>query len=135
MITNLTGNIEHDWKNCLTIWVKNGRIEDFPRNERRPKYIPGLEKILGNDFAQKYKRDYQFLISRLNSGNEFEVLCAFECLEYMCWEYGVGNVPSDILSIGNKLPVQIAQEVLHDPDASDFKGSTIGELFKHVFYV
>lgn len=100
---------------------------------RSPKYTPSEETIAGQEFARKFRDEHRFLIDRLIKGNDFERLCAFECLEYICWEYYIGNVPEVILSIDAPIPPTIAAELHGDADAEGFSGVTVGDLFTHKF--
>lgn len=115
------------------MWSSSGRIEDYPRNYRLPKYAPSQPKLAGERFAKLHRDNYSFLIGRLSCGDAFERLCAFECLEYMCWEFGVGAVPQEILQVSEPLPSTIIAELSGDADASGFSGTTIGAWLSHVF--
>lgn len=126
-------NIEKSWDKCLKVWRKNGRIEDLPRNLRVPKYRPAFGKMLGLEFAARFKDQYSYVISKLHSNDNVESLCAFECLEYICWEFGYGNVPIDIFDILIPLPEKIIEEIHGDADAPNFNGSKIGEFLRYKF--
>lgn len=126
-------DIEKSWNQCLNVWKKNKRIEDFPRCTRRPKYFPSFPKKLGLVFAQIFKNKFSFVIEKLYSKNKFEALCAFECLEYICWEFNYGNVPEEIFEIELDLPDVILEEIPGDADAPGFKGKKIGEFLKYKF--
>jgi len=129
----MTNLIQEAWQSCLEKWTPLGRVEDFPRSERRPKYAPSTATIAGREFARKFKDEYPFLIDRLAKGDDLERLCAFECLEYVCWEYYIGNVPQPLLSIEAPIPPVIVSELSRDPDTKGFSGATVGDLFTHMF--
>lgn len=129
----LTGHIELDWQNALAIWRKRGRVEDLPRDQRRPRYTPDSGKRLGLDFAVQYRDCFPFVISRLSTDDPFEYLCAFEVLETICWEFYSGAVPDQLLGLDHLLPEVIQEELGGDTEVDDFRGTTMGEYFTAVF--
>ena len=122
MAIGLSGRIDKDWSHALELWRRRGRTEDLPRNERRPRYVPDAGKVLAQRFASEHKGEFPFLIDRLRSGDKFEKLCAFEVLEMICWQYNVGGVPQELLSLNDPLPLKIASEIQADPEVEMFKG-------------
>ena len=129
----MTDSIERDWNECMRLWRHIGRVEDFPRNERRPKYAPSEGKTLGLNFAKSHVASHAFLTDRLTHGDDTEQLCAFECLEYMCREIGAGQVPKSIFALENPIPTVIVEELHGDLDAEGFTGNTVGTWFAHIF--
>jgi hypothetical protein len=129
----ISEDIEASWNNCLKIWIKHRRIEDFPRSMRLPRYTPSFGKRLGLEFARTFKHQYQFIIEKLYSEDKIETLCAFECLEFICWEYGIDNVPLEIYEITLPIPDKIMKEIDGDLDAPGFEGDKIGALLKYKF--
>jgi hypothetical protein len=125
--------IRQDWLKCLDLCAASGRMEDYPRNLRLPKYAPSEATLAGRKFASIYRNDYGFLVERLAGGSDFEKLCAFECLEYMCWDFDIGSVPQELFDISEPLPPIIFEELAGDRNAEGFSGATIGDWFRHVF--
>jgi len=125
-------NIEKSWDNCIPLWKKQGRVEDYPRNTRRPKYKPSFEKQLGIYFAKSFKNEYLYVINKLKTVDNVEYLCAFEILEFMCEEF-INKFPDDFIQIKYKLPKKIMEEISGDLDANGFIGESIGELFEYKF--
>ena len=130
-----SSTIEKQWFECLALWTPSGRVEDFPRNVRAPKYAPSEATLAGREFARTHRDSYSFLVARVAAGDAFERLCAFECLEYMCWEFGIGAVPKEILAISDPIPPVILAELAGDAESEGFMGKTIGAWFTHVFSV
>ena len=133
MDIELSRIFEKDWERGLEIWSEYGRVEDLPRDERVPKYSPSKGKLYGLCLARKYKKDYKKLISKLERCNEFELLCAFEVLEFMCWEFDQESFPIALFGINVRLPRKIIQEIPSDSEVDAFNGSSIGEWFQAVF--
>ena len=133
MNIELTGRIEEDWSEGIKIWEQLGRVEDLPRDVRVPKYAPSLGKRYGQEFAKAYKSNFEAIVSKLEKGNELEKLCAFEVLELICWEYGQGNVPSELLNIEFPIPQVILCEIPGSSEVESFNGTTIKEWFRAVF--
>lgn len=129
MEQQLTGKFEDDWALGLELWKILGRVEDLPRDVRVPKYSPSEGKIFGQKLALKYKANFKQLIEKLGSIDNCETLCAFEILEYICWEYGPGHVPEELLALSCQIPVKILEELPYDPEFENFSGSTCGTLF------
>ncbi len=131
----ITNDISVSWDNCMKEWRKVGRIEDFLRCERRPKYLDSpLGKKLGKKFAEVFRDQFGFVIGKLYSNDKVEYLCAFECLEYMSWNFYSDflDVPEEIYNIKLPLPEKIMDEIGGDLDAEGFKGNLIGEFIKYI---
>ena len=128
-----SSTIEQQWLECLGLWTPFGRVEDLPRDVRVPKYAPSEPTLAGREFARKHRENYSFLAARLIAGDAFERLCAFECLEYMCWEFGIGAVPKEILAISESMPSVILAELVGDAESEGFTGKSTGAWFTHVF--
>ncbi|MGN7917790.1 hypothetical protein [Lysobacter antibioticus] len=96
--------IEQDWLECLDLCAASGRMEEYLRNLRLPKYAPSEAIQAGRKFASTHRDGYSVLIERLAQGNDHEKLCAFECLEYMCCDFDIGSVPQELFDISEPLP-------------------------------
>lgn len=108
-------------------------MEDYPRNLRLPKYAPSEATQTGKKFASIYRNGYDFLVERLARGSDYEKLCAFKCLEYMCRDFDIGSVPQELFDISEPLPPIIFEELAGDSSAEGFSGATIGDWFRQAF--
>lgn len=133
MTIELSGKFEEDWRRGLAFWKSSGRVEDLPRSVRVPKYFPSEGKSYGQTLAARYMYNYQGLVEELKKQDEFESLCAFEILELICWEYGIGCVPDELLQLSVPIPPKIQGEIPDDPEVNEFSGRTCGEYFSAVF--
>jgi hypothetical protein len=128
-----TAEIEQEWYRCMSIWRHIGRVEDFPRNERRPKYLPSQPTEMARKFSKDFLSQWEFLVARLTVDDETERLCAFECLEYMFWELlEARGVPEELLVLEDALPAVIVEELKGDAEAKGFEGKTVGAWFTHL---
>ena len=135
-------NIEQSWANCFSVWKEHGRVQDYLRTESHPRYSPNCSKRLGVEFAKTFQNQFSFIITKLDSTDPVEKLCAFEILELICWEYGYNNVPQKIYSITIPLPHLIANEVefdaeidldYNDPKRKKLHYLSIGHFLSKVF--
>ncbi len=118
------------WSNCFKVWRKFGRVQDFPHGENRPKYIRTLGKRLGQSFAKKYRDDYSFVISKLYEKDPIAIICAYDILELIAWEFYSDKLalPGDFLLINLPIPEPARSEIKSAYQFSGFSGSTIGEF-------
>jgi hypothetical protein len=132
----LGGSIEEAWARSLAVWRVRGRVEDFRKGVRIPRYQPDFGKELGLAFAEKFLRQFRFVIGRLSSADIVEVLCAYEILEIILGEHlrrkgrGESEVPQELLEITAPLPPELVREIRSDWIFKGFHGRTIGEFFR-----
>ncbi|MHC4179111.1 MAG: hypothetical protein ACYSWU_16480 [Planctomycetota bacterium] len=115
----------------MDLWREAGRIEDFPKGERRPRYFPTLGKRLGEAFAAKFREQYDFIIDRLSDPDPTVVLCAYELLEAYAWEF-YDHLPPGIAAIDLPVPEPVATELQGDSRFKEYTGSTIGEFLTYL---
>ena len=125
-----TGSIEEVWEVCYTVWEEFGRINDFPHGIKRPMYRPKRCKRLGQEFALKYKSDYRFVVEKLKSQDPITLICTFEVLELIAWEfYRVEEeLPQELINIDISMPEPAASEIASDRLFKKLEGKTIGEF-------
>ncbi len=132
----LAGDVRSAWKRCLKVWKPLGRVNDYPKGQKRPKYTPLFGTSLGWEFGDLYRADYAFVIERLGSEDPLEVACAFDVLEYMVNSRTPDNwgdaVPPKLLEWTSAIPVRFLEEIASDPFYADFTGSTLGEYFRYL---
>ncbi len=129
----LAGTIDEAWNRCLPIWRDRGRIEDYPRDVRRPSYTPWWGKSLAYKFASKFRDDYRFLIAVLDSDDDFQRMAAVDMLHYLCYEFVEDPIPSELLSLHHPLPELIKSEVSGDRYARGKEIETVGDLLSFDF--
>jgi hypothetical protein len=97
--------------------------------------LPSFETLLGRNFAERFADDYPFLLDRLQSGSEFESLCAFEILDFLAQHLceSQSPLPERLRSCALPLPEQVRREVAADWIYRDHGLDTIGKLlsFEH----
>lgn len=132
----LAGDVRAAWARCLRVWKPLGRVNDFPKGQRRPKYTPMFGTSLGWDFAERYRDDYAFVLDRLGSEDSLEVSCAFDILEFMVDSRTPGDwgdtVPPRLLELTAPIPARFLEELRSDRLYDDFEGRTLGEYFRYL---
>ncbi len=132
----LAGDVRAAWDRCLPVWKPLGRVNDFPKGQRRPKYTPIFGTSLGWEFVDLYRADYAFVLDRFARGDRLEVACAFEILEFMVDSRTPDNwgdtVPPRILELTAPIPARFLEQLRSDPLYADFKGETAGEYFRYL---
>jgi hypothetical protein len=125
-----TGSIEEVWEACYRVWKSFERVNDFPHGIRRTRYQPNLCKRLGQEFALKYKSDYRFVVEKLKLQDPITLVCAFEILELISWEfYRVEEeLPQELINIDIPIPEPVQSEIASERSFKHFKGKTIGEF-------
>jgi len=132
----LAGDVRTAWARCLRVWKPLGRVNDYPKGKRRPKYTPMFGTSLGWEFAELYRADYAFVLDRFGSEDSLEVACAFDILEFMVDsrtpdDWG-DTVPPRLLELTVPLPARRLEELRSDPFTADFEGRTLGEYFRYL---
>jgi hypothetical protein len=136
--TCLAGTVEDAWRRSLEVWRKRGRVEDYPKGVRMPKYSPDSGKRLGEAFAEKFATDQLFVTNRLSSADPVEAACAYDILEFIfkVWlrrrREAEAYIQGDLLELRMKLPGEILDEIRSDRIYKDFQGTTIGEFFRFI---
>jgi hypothetical protein len=132
----LAGDAPGAWKRCLPVWKPLGRVNDFPKGVRRPKYTPLFGTRLGWEFIDRYWADYAYVLDRLGSGDKLEVACAFDLLEFMVDSRTPGDwgdtVPREILESQAPIPPNFLTELRSDHFTADFEGRTAGDYFRYL---
>jgi hypothetical protein len=126
----LNGTIDQAWNQCFKVWREAGRVEDFPHGQRRPMYSPSLGKRLGSRFAELHYTNPDLVIRKLFSSDSIEVICAYDILELMAWEYYSWSLPlpDKLLNIDISIPEPAISEIRGDHFFRDFQGVAIGEF-------
>lgn len=128
----LHGSVDDAWHACIPTWIELGRVNDFSRAVRAPKYWPSYANRLGRAFAKTYRNDYQFLIDTLGAmpRNSHEYLCAYDLLEMIVFEFYDADlsVPEPLFAIDLPVPPVVRVETDCDDRYSGF--DTIG-VFLH----
>jgi hypothetical protein len=131
----LAGTVHEAWARCLPIWSARKRVNDRPRAIRLTRYLPSFETLLGHNFAERFADDYAFLLDRLQSGSEFESLCAFEILDFLAQHLSETQspLPEQLRSCALRLPEQVRREVAADWIYRAHDLGTVGKLlsFEH----
>lgn len=132
----LAGDVRSAWKRCLKVWKPLGRVNDFPKGQRRPKYTPMFGTSLGWEFVDLYRADYAFVVDRLSSQDPLEAACALDILEFMVDSRTPDNwgdtVPPKLLDLTIPIPDRFLEELFSDPVYADFKGQTLGDYFRYL---
>lgn len=132
----LAGSVEQAWARSLDVWRQRGRVEDFPKGERRPRYSPDFGKRLGEAFAERFAGDHAFVSSKLSSLDPIESACAYDVLEliFKVWlrrrRLADTIIQADFEELKLALPPRIKKEIESDRIYEDFQGTTIGEFFR-----
>ena len=79
----LADTVQESWALCLPIWLEYGRVNDFPRGFRFPRYLPSFGTALGRCFVERFPDEYEFLLDRLATSAAPEALCAFDLLDFL----------------------------------------------------
>lgn len=126
----LSGRVEEAWARCLPVWRERGRIEDYPRGTRRPRYLKWWGKCLAEEFAGKFRDDHEFLVRQLSSADPFIEITAVELLDYVCENFEPGGLPGALLSLKHPLPRTIKEEVEGDWIYRGQTIETVGDLLR-----
>ena len=132
----LAGDVRSAWSRCLKVWKPLGRVNDCPKNQKRPKYTPMFGTTLGWEFVDRYRKDYAFVLDRFGNGEPLEVACAFDLLEFLVdsrtpEDWG-DAVPPRILELTAPIPHRVREELRAAPFYADFKGETAGDYFRYL---
>lgn len=132
----LAGDVRAAWRRCLRVWKPLGRVNDFPKGQRRPQYTPFFGTSLGWEFADLFRADYPFVLDRFGSEDPLEVACAFDILEFMVESRAPDDwgdaVPRKLLELPAPLPARFLAELHSDPFYADFEGRSAGEYFQYL---
>lgn len=125
----LAGTVQEAWARCLPLWSGPGRVNDFPRGIRRPRYLPSFATILGRLFVERFAHEGGFLLDRLEHGSAFESLCAFDLLDFLGQEADPNEPLPDWLGrCALPLPAPVRDEVEADWIHQDRGLDTVGKL-------
>jgi hypothetical protein len=97
---------------------------------RRVRYIPSFGKSLGIRFAEIYHENIDFVIIKLSSHDSVEVICAFDILELIAYQYSYQSLqlPQQLLDIEIFIPEPAISEIRSEHYFQEFNGQTIGEF-------
>jgi len=123
-----TNNVAESWCRCYPVWQAAGRVEDKPHGVRYPRYTPSLGKRLGQEFADRFRDDWLFLVPKLTDGDPVVRVCAFDLLEQIACEFDcdVGGLPDAIREINAAIPEPALSDIRSEWHFEDFTGTTVG---------
>jgi hypothetical protein len=83
--SQLCGNVQQAWNACLPTWLELGRVSDLSRAVRVPRYWPTYARELGLAFADRFEKEWRFILGILRSMpvESHEYLCACDLLRMM----------------------------------------------------
>jgi len=131
----LADTVQESWARCLPIWLERGRVNDWPREFRFPRYLPSFGTVLGRCFVERFADGYEFLMDRLATSSGAEALCAFDLLDFLARHlYRMDEVlPERLRHCDLPLPQQIRGEVAMERWYRGHDLDTVGKLLSFDF--